>query len=116
MISERELLARMKHLQPDVLHRWIEQGLIAPHRDATGFLFDELDEARVALICDLHYGMGCELESLPVILRLVDQLHETRHSLHALTIAVSEQPHDVRIAITERTRLVLGRKPTDGRG
>ncbi len=113
MISEQQLIARMKRLKAEVLHHWIEQGLIAPQRDAGGFLFDEIDEARVALVCDLHYGMGCEQESLPVIMRLVDQLHETRHSLRAITVAVSEQPDDVRVAITTRTRVVLGRNPAD---
>jgi chaperone modulatory protein CbpM len=112
MISERELIERMRRLKADVLHRWIEQGLIEPRRDASGYLFDDIDEARIALVCDLHYGMGLEHESLPVILSLVDQLHQTRHSLRAITTAVSEQPDEVRVAITSRTRIVLGRGPS----
>jgi chaperone modulatory protein CbpM len=114
MISERQLIERMQRLKADVLHRWIEQGLIEPHRDASGYLFDDVDEARIALVCDLHYGMGLEHESLPVILSLVDQLHQTRHSLRAITTAVSEQPDEVRVAITSRTRIVLGRGPSNG--
>ena len=70
-------------------------------------------EALIALVCDLHYGMGLEHESLPVILSLVDQLHQTRHSLRAITTAVSEQPDEVRVAITSRTRIVLGRGQRD---
>ena len=113
MISERQLIERMQRLKADVLHHWIEQGLIEPHRDASGYLFDDIDEARIALVCDLHYGMGLEHESLPVILSLVDQLHQTRHSLRAITTAVSEQPDEVRVAITSRTRIVLGRGPSN---
>jgi chaperone modulatory protein CbpM len=109
MISEQQLIARMKSLKAEVLHRWIELGLIEPHRDAGGFQFDDLDEARIALVCDLHYRMGLEHESLPVVLSLVDQLHQTRHSLRAITAAVAEQPDEVRVAITTRTRIVLGR-------
>ena len=67
MISERQLIERMQRLKADVLHRWIEQGLIEPHRDAGGYQFDDIDEARIALVCDLHYGMGLEHESLPVV-------------------------------------------------
>jgi chaperone modulatory protein CbpM len=115
MIREQQLIARMARLEAETLHQWIELGLVNPHRDASGFLFDEMDEARVALVCDLHYGMGCEHESLPVILRLVDQLHQTRHSLRAITAAVAEQPEDIRVAITTRTYVVLGRSPGDGK-
>jgi len=108
MITEQQLIARMARLKTETLHHWIELGLVTPHRNTSGFVFDDLDEARVALVCDLHYGMGCEHESLPVILRLVDQLHQTRHSLRAITAAVAEQPDEIRIAITTRTRVVLG--------
>jgi chaperone modulatory protein CbpM len=115
MISEQQLCQRIECLRVDVLHRWIELGLIAPRRDASGFQFDDIDEARVALVCDLHYRMGLEHESLPVILSLVDQLHRTRHSLRAIATAVSEQSDEVRVAITTRTQIVLGRNPADDR-
>lgn len=114
MITERELCERLRCLDVEVLHRWIELGLVAPQRDAGGLLFDDVDEARVALVCDLHYGMGLDHESLPVILSLVDQLHQTRHSLRAIATAVSEQPGEVRVAIASRTRIVLGGRSKDG--
>jgi chaperone modulatory protein CbpM len=56
----------------------------------------------VALACDLHYRMGLEHASLPVILSLIDQLHDARHHLRALTQAVAEQPDGVRQQISER--------------
>lgn len=111
MITEAELCARLKDLDREILSQWIELGLVEPQRDACGFLFDEIDEARIALVCDLHYGMGLDHESLPVVLSLVDQLHHTRHSLRAITTAVSEQPTEVRVAITQRTRVVLAGRP-----
>jgi chaperone modulatory protein CbpM len=81
---------------------WIEDGVIAPHSDETGYLFDRIDEARVALACDLHYRMGLEHASLPVVMSLIDQLHDARHHLRALTRAVLEQPHSVQQEITRR--------------
>lgn len=112
MISEQQLIERMHCLKVEVLHRWIELGLVQPQQTMSGLQFDDLDEARVALVCDLHYRMGLDHESLPIILSLVDQLHHTRHSLRAITTAVSEQPDEVRVAITTRTRIVLGRDPS----
>jgi chaperone modulatory protein CbpM len=102
MIRERELIAQCTHLEHHVLMMWIEEGVIAPHHDREGYLFDRVDESRVALACDLHYRMGLDHASLPVILSLIDQLHDVRHHLRALTCAVAEQPQAVQQEITRR--------------
>ena len=102
MIRESELITHFTYLERQVLLTWIEDGVVAPQRDDEGYLFDAIDEARVALACDLHYRMGLEHASLPVILSLIDQLHDARHHLRALTRAVSEQPDTVQQAITRR--------------
>ena len=92
MIRETQLIAQYIYLERQVLLTWIEEGVISPSRDEEGYLFDRVDESRVALACDLHYRMGLDHASLPVILSLVDQLHDARHHLRALTRAVAEQP------------------------
>jgi chaperone modulatory protein CbpM len=102
MIRETELIAQFTYLEQQVLLTWIEEGVIAPHRDEEGYLFDQVDESRVALACDLHYRMGLEHASLPVILSLIDQLHDARHHLRALTRAVAEQPDAIQQEITRR--------------
>ena len=102
MIRETELIAQFTYLERRVLVTWIKEGVIAPHRDEQGYLFDQVDESRVALCCDLHYRMGLEHASLPVILSLIDQLHDARHHLRRLTRAVAEQPQTVQQEITRR--------------
>ena len=102
MIRETELIAQFTYLERQVLLTWIEEGVISPQRDQEGYLFDQVDESRVALACDLHYRMGLEHASLPVILSLIDQLHDARHHLRALTRAVAEQPEDIRQEIARR--------------
>jgi chaperone modulatory protein CbpM len=102
MSRETELIAQFTYLERQVLLTWIEEGVVAPQRDEEGYVFDPVDEARVALACDLHYRMGLEHASLPVILSLIDQLHDARHHLRALTRAVAEQPEPIRQEITRR--------------
>ena len=102
MIREVELFAQYTYLERRVLLAWIDEGVVEPQRDEEGFLFDPADEARVALACDLHYRMGLDHASLPVILSLIDQLHEVRHHLRAITRAVAEQPGEIRDLITRR--------------
>lgn len=80
------------------------EGRIAPERDDDGYLFDPVDESRVALACDLHYRMGLEHASLPIILSLIDQLHDARHHLRTLTRAVAEQPETIRQEITRQMK------------
>lgn len=100
MIRESQLIARYAYLERQVLVTWIEEGVITPHSDAEGYLFDQIDESRVALACDLHYRMGLDHASLPVILSLIDQLHDARRHLRALTRAVCEQSDEVQQAIS----------------
>lgn len=102
MIRELQLFAQYTCLERQVLLAWIDDGVVEPERDEDGFLFDPADEARVALACDLHYRMGLDHASLPVILSLIDQLHEVRHHLRVLSRAVSEQPDEIRDHITRR--------------
>ena len=102
MIRETELIAQFTYLEREVLLTWIEEGVVAPRRDEEGYLFDRVDESRVALACDLHYRMGLDHASLPVILSLIDQLHDARHHLRTLTRAVAEQPAAIQQEITRR--------------
>lgn len=111
MIRESELIARCAYLERHVLMIWIEEGIIAPHSDGAGYLFDRIDQSRVELACDLHYRMGLEHASLPVILSLIDQLHEARNCLRALTRAVAEQPDTVQGEITRHVEKSRGDKP-----
>jgi chaperone modulatory protein CbpM len=110
MIRELQLYAQYACLERHVLLIWIDEGVVEPQRDENGFLFDPADEARVALACDLHYRMGLDHASLPVILSLIDQLHDVRHHLRAITRAVAEQPDQIRDHITRR---VAGIGPPD---
>ena len=48
MIREGELIAQFTYLERRVLLTWIDDGVIAPHRDDSGYLFDRLDQALLA--------------------------------------------------------------------
>lgn len=114
MMREGELIARFTCLERRVLVAWIEEGVVAPDRDSDGYLFDHVDQSRVALACDLHYGMGLDHASLPVILSLVDQLHDVRRQLRAVAEAVSRQPDEVQQEISRH--LSGGKTPSHDQG
>ena len=58
-------------------------------------MFDEVDIARVRLVCELRDDLGLDAEAIPVVLSLVDQLYGVRRELRALARAVEQQPDEV---------------------
>lgn len=108
----QDLVDAIDALQTDALRRWVELGWIIPgHPMETEGGFDDADVARVRLICDLVYDLEVGEESVPVILSLLDQLHDARRTLRALAAAIDEEPEPIRLRLAERARADLGRKP-----
>lgn len=99
MISEIELVEAIGPLDADALQHWIGLGWVLPHQANDNLHFDPSDVARVRLICELHYELKIEEDSMSVVLSLMDQLYATRRSLGALVSAVQAQPDDVRARI-----------------
>ena len=99
MIDERELIASIERLESDALQRWIDLGWILPQNDSPSLRFDDADVARVRLICELHYELWIDEDSMSVVLSLMDQLYAVRRCLRTLSIAVEAQPEEVRARI-----------------
>src|SRR5262245_58886604 len=99
IIAEQEVISAVEQLDAQALRRWIDLGWVLPHRDGENLLFDTSDVARVRLICELHYELRIEEDSLSVVLSLMDQLYEARCHLNALLSAVAAQPEHVRVGI-----------------
>ena len=99
MIRESELMAMIELLKAETLRRWIDLGWILPHQENDGLHFDESDVVRVRLICELHYELHIEEDSLSVVLSLMDQLYAARSSLREVLIAVEAQPSEVQAGI-----------------
>ena len=104
MISESELIEMIGPLDADALQRWIDLGWVLPDQDADCCWFDQTDVARVRLICELHYDLRIEEDSMSVVLSLLDQLYAARRSLRTLVSAIEAQPDDVRRRIAALVR------------
>ena len=99
MIGESELLELVGRLEVEALRRWIDIGWVLPQQDGDSLGFDESDVVRVRLICELHYDLRIEEDSMSVVLSLMDQLYAVRRSLRAVVSAVEAQPEEVRARI-----------------
>jgi chaperone modulatory protein CbpM len=99
MRSIDDLVAAMPILQRSDLEIWIREELVVPRQEAGTLLFGDMECARVRLICMLHYELEIDVDTLALVLSLVDQLYDTRQRLLSLTAAVAAQDKNVQTAI-----------------
>jgi len=99
MIRIDDLVAAIGVLRRSDLETWIREELVVPRQERGVPHFTDMECARVRLICTLHYDLEIDVDTLPLVLSLVDQLYDTRHRLLSLTAAVATQDETVRAAI-----------------
>jgi chaperone modulatory protein CbpM len=99
MLDETELVRRVAGMTVVQLHAWVEWGWVRPVIRDEGVRFTDADAARAALIHDLHDTLGLDVETVPVVLKLIDQVHGLRRQLKTLVEAIEQQPDDVRTSV-----------------
>ncbi|HSF91806.1 MAG TPA: MerR family transcriptional regulator [Paracoccaceae bacterium] len=103
-LTEQAVVAHIERLTLRELRIWVREGWVRPAQDVRGPVFDDLDLARIRLLCDLRKDMAVPNDAMPVVLTLIDHLHRTRRELRRVTQAVDEQPDDIRKAIIRAFR------------
>ncbi len=94
-----EIISSIAELSHEDLQAWIHEELVRPSEHQGTFLFDDQECARVQLICTLHYDMDVETNTLPIVMDLIDEVHEHRRQLRKLSNAILAQNADVRTAV-----------------
>lgn len=102
MIGFDAVLRLIGDLQAEELRRWIAERWVRPESEPTGYVFHEVDVARVRLIRELRYELAIDEEALPVVLGLLDQVYALRRRLARLQAALDEQPPELRAALRAR--------------
>lgn len=102
MINLDAVLDLVRGLEEAELRRWIAERWVRPEPASEGYLFRDVDVARVRLIVELRHDLAIDEEALPVVLRLLDQVYALRRRLRAVYEVVDAQPQEVREAIRIR--------------
>ncbi len=92
MIDLDVLIAEIPGLTGADLARWIANDWVRPDGGQGAWLFQEIDVARVRLICELRFDLRIDEEALPVVLLLLDQLYRMRRQVLALGVALERLP------------------------
>lgn len=109
-LTEDMVLREIRRLTRRDLRRWVHEGWVRPRTGETGPVFDEIDVARLRLLCDLRKEMALPPDTLPTVLALIDRLHATRREMRLLLEALDDQPADVRGAVIDRLRARIRRE------
>jgi len=109
MITEKEAINRIHGLTVRSLRIWVKQGWLSPPRGPSGYVFEEIDIARLHLIKQLKTDLAVNNDAVPVVLSLIDQIHGLRHELKSLAHAIESQHEDIQHAIVS----TLGGKRLD---
>lgn len=101
----------MGDLADDELRRWIAERWVRPESLAEGYVFHDVDVARVRLIRELRYDLAIDEEAIPVVLNLLDQIYALRRRLRQLSDVIASQPDEVRASLL--AGLGPGKSPLD---
>jgi chaperone modulatory protein CbpM len=102
MIGIDALMRLIGGLQEAELKHWIDERWVRPEAVSEGYVFREVDVARVRLIVELRRDLAIDEEALPVVLQLLDQVYALRRRLRAISEALDAQPAEVRAAVQAR--------------
>lgn len=102
--DERTVVTRVERMTLRDLRLWVREGWVQPAQGESGPIFDDLDVARLRLLCDLRKDMAMPTDVVPTVLTLIDHLHKTRRDLRLLADALQEQPADIRQAVASAMR------------
>ncbi len=98
-MSDIETVCRLCGLEARELEHWIVEQWVLPERAGAGYVFHEVDVARVRLIVEMKRDLALDEEAIPVVLRLLDQVYALRHRLRVLRGAIDALPPELRAAV-----------------
>ncbi len=105
--SETQVVAEVEEITLRRLRLWVRNGWVLPDQGPGEPHYDELDVARVRLVCELKDRMNLNDDAVPVVLSLLDQLYGMRRDFKALAQAIDEQPKAVREKVRAAYRNLL---------
>ncbi len=82
-----------------MLEDYIARQWLRPIAQPTGWYFEEIDIARLQLLCHLTQDINVNDDGMDVVLALLDQLYTARVQMKKLHFAIARQPKQVQVDI-----------------
>ena len=81
------------------LEEYITREWLRPVSHSSGWYFEDIDIARLELVCHLTQDINVNDEGMDVVLSLLDQLYSARSHVKKLHSAIAQQPAEVQMSI-----------------
>ena len=81
------------------LETYIRRQWVRPLKNKSGWVFEDIDVARLQLVCHLEQDIEVNEQGMDVVLSLLDQLYGLRAYMKNLSAAITRQPEQVRAEI-----------------
>jgi len=104
MVNEEEVLLRITSVSAAQLRIWVSEQWVRPAGSDAGPVFNEADVARIRLVSMLHNELELGGEAIPVILSLIDQVHDLREQIRIISQAIDAQPSEIRSKLLAAAR------------
>lgn len=103
-LTFEEVLRSCRRIEASDLTLWVERHWVRPRHRGGTWMFNDIDVARIELICDMRHDMDLNDEAVPVVLALLDAVHDLRRRLSLLAAAIGRLPPEGRAALIEAVR------------
>ncbi len=84
MRTKDDVLTEITGLSHTTLELCVARGWVKPTQHMGAEMFLDIDVARLRLVQELRSDMGLNDEAVPVVLALIDQVHDLRRTVHRL--------------------------------
>lgn len=108
MLLTIEEAASRSRVGDEQIRAWIDLQWVLPVERDGGWLFDEVDVARIKLISELRGDLEVNDEAVPVVLDLIDQTHSLRRALSDLHDAIEGLSEAARGELEAQLRKITG--------
>lgn len=102
--SEDDVMVTVSRLTRAQLVRFVEFDLVKPQRSESGYIFRQIDIARLELLCDLSDDLDLDEAAIGIVVSLIDQLHIARQEIASMASAIDTLPADLRGKIAASMR------------
>jgi chaperone modulatory protein CbpM len=99
MKTLEEVLGMQGRIDRSLLEAYIAREWVRPRREENTWYFEEIDIARLNLICHLTQDIEVNDEGMDVVLSLLDQLYAMRTHMKHVTHAIARQQPQVKAEI-----------------
>ncbi len=103
MLSIEQVAAKSEVTRVEI-RTWIELQWVLPAEQDGAYLFDEVDVARIKLITELRRDLEVNDAAVPVVLRLIDQVHGLHRAIGDLHEAIEALSAEARQELEARLR------------